>query len=287
MKMRNRPGLTVVELLVVISIIGILLALVLSAVQKTRDAALRTESTNNLKQIVLAMHNFAGSHNNTLPSLDGSSYSPNKGTSLFGSLLPYLEQGNALEELKKSGGFILIRTLLSPADPTIDQSIAKGQNVTSYAANAQIFSEFYLSRANRFPEALADGTSNTIAFAEHYSFNCKETSFYSFLLSNSVLAPGGGFHRPTFADSSSPDVLPVTAGQPPTSSASLPGQTFQVAPSLKDCNPWIPQTPHSSGMLAGIADGSVRILAPSISEKTFWGAVTPLGGELPGADWLP
>ena len=60
---------------------------------------------------------------------------------------------------------------------------------------------------------------------------------------------------------------------------------FQVAPSAADCDPRVPQTPHSGGMLLALCDGSVRTIAPSISQYSFWAACTPAGGEILGSDW--
>lgn len=88
----NRQGFTLVELLVVIAIIGVLVALLLPAVQAARESARRTQCTNNLKQMGIAVHNF---HDTTLKlppvHLGGPSGIYKSGTG-FIVLLPYLEQ---------------------------------------------------------------------------------------------------------------------------------------------------------------------------------------------------
>ena len=91
-----RKAFTLIELLVVIGIIGILIALLLPAIQAAREAARRMQCTNHLKQMGLAIHNFNDSRKKIPPCTVGSHRS-----TLFGFIYPYAEQ-TALYE--KFGG---------------------------------------------------------------------------------------------------------------------------------------------------------------------------------------
>ena len=95
----SKRAFTLVELLVVIAIIGVLVSLLLPAVQSAREAARRSQCTNNLKQITLAVHNYADTYSTALPVAE---YSCCWGTWLVG-LLPYIEQRNMFDKYQYFG----------------------------------------------------------------------------------------------------------------------------------------------------------------------------------------
>jgi type II secretory pathway pseudopilin PulG len=279
----RRVGLTLIELIVVIGIVGVLLTLLLSGVMRIRDAAYQLESKNNLRQIMLATHNYSDAHRGRLPVVafnirhGNIIYPVPRKPSVFLSILPYIEQGNAYKSFREKTSLPRpIELFLNPADPTVPAALAKGLAVSSYAANAEVF-----QKNPSLLTTFADGTSNTITFAGHYAYDCGGTSFY--YSSNMLPDFRGQHHRATFSDET--DVIPVTEGNPPISGPNFLQYTFQVAPSRRNCYPSVAQTPHFNGMLVAMGDGSVRTLAPSISTASYWGAVTPASGEIPGNDW--
>jgi prepilin-type N-terminal cleavage/methylation domain-containing protein len=105
-----RRGFTLVELLVVIAIIGVLVALLLPAVQAAREAARRSQCSNNFKQIGLAAHMYHDTYQilpyNAVPQ-SGSGATMQRGVSWFFRLLPFMEQQPAFNQAIFSGDWSL------------------------------------------------------------------------------------------------------------------------------------------------------------------------------------
>jgi prepilin-type N-terminal cleavage/methylation domain-containing protein len=317
-------GFTIVELLVVITIIAILVALLLPAVQAAREAARRTQCANNLKQLGLAALQHHDQHGHLPP---GIGYSPLETGGVWGHhffhLLPYLEEislyDRALGSVPLPTGPITIffpgnndvysqpvQAFLCPSDPSVDPGGLMTVNeitwgASCYAVNSQAVAKNDLTTSPptnvgpqgkaRIPANFADGTSHTILYAEKYA-RCTSTSM--------SLAAGDGGNL--WAYCASKDVTLPPPMNPPfkpfhpsfaiigymgVSTTIGPESVFQVDPSpfLGNCDTTRTSTAHVGGMQVSLADGSVRNLAPSISGDTWWAAVTPKGDEMQGADW--
>jgi type II secretory pathway pseudopilin PulG len=279
---RRAAAFTLVELLVVIAITAVLIALLIPAVQRVRAAAARIQSQNNMRQIVLATHQFVDANRGLLPAANGGL--PHY-VSLYHAILPFVEQGGYFAKYKARypdegsyGEDIDVPLYCSPSDPTI----TKRKGMSSYPANAAVF---VVRRYRKLATGVPDGTSNTIFFAEHYA-ECGSSDFRAFEDKSWSAPPhlGKGIHRrATFADQAMGDVYALKdVGGTRTS---VPGMTFQSRPAVASCDPRLAQSPHDGCLLAAMGDCSVKMVSSAVSNSTFWGAVTPDGGDALGADW--
>lgn len=139
---KPRRGMTLIEILVVVVILGLLVGLLLPAVQMAREAGRRAQCVNNLRQVGLALHNYEGAHG-SLPI--GGGGSPND-FSFLGRLLPYLDQKLLYDAINfqvpslvtgdcsnanDTAGLTILSFLLCPSDVT--PTISRGR--TNYAGN--------------------------------------------------------------------------------------------------------------------------------------------------------
>jgi prepilin-type N-terminal cleavage/methylation domain-containing protein/prepilin-type processing-associated H-X9-DG protein len=298
---RARRGITLIEVVIVIAIMGVLLALLLVAVQKARESAALIQNKNNLRQIILALHQLGTENDGNIDKLMRSSMQgvqdPSHDYSLFWRLTPYF---NGPKVFPTEATLTAMDNYFSPnvkvyrnlSDPSWDYDPAEAnvRGKCSYALNM-----FAMDGSFHFASSLHDGAGQTIAFVDKYAvkgspnYKVSQTlNLYTWIFDPYVDPWDGrevyGDRRATFADRGWDDVLPVTDGATATTRPSVPGKTFQVRPRPEDVDPHIPQTPHQGGLTAAMFDGSVRTISASVSESVFWGSVTPDGGEVVNLD---
>ena len=222
---RPRAGFTLIELLVVIAIIGILIALLLPAVQSAREAARRAQCTNNLKQIGLALHNYLSVNNTFPPVVVLPRYRTTQPWSGLTRILPFLEQGNLYDAINWNRDFeftvsptlaaVRVAAFLCPSEVN-DQ--ARPTPTLTYYPNNYCFNQgtwfvydppsdrvgdgaFVPNRAFG-PSAMRDGLSNTLGMTEAKAY------------------------QPNYWDSRNPSTLGVPAPLNPAGLAAYLGGTF-------------------------------------------------------------
>ena len=187
---RIRRGFTLIELLVVIAIIAILIGLLLPAVQKVRLAAARIKCANNLKQIGLGLHNYAGTQNGELPRSMHNTFDP-KDAWIY-QLGPYVENVNSIRAC--------------PVDPRYQDIVQNGG--TSYVMNEYTCEPTTPSaRTNLFRMPATSRTITTFTGAFHRGVSTYNDHTHSF---NWFKLPTGAWTR--IID----DIQPDAFGYSPT-----------------------------------------------------------------------
>lgn len=293
-----RLAFTLVELLVVIAIIGLLVALLLPAVNSARSAARRMTVMNQLRQVALAAHQFHSAQG-FLPPAQGSYADNGLHGPVHFHILPFLEEQPIVDLAMSAVGTTsnkhawdandayahAISVYVSPDDPTI---VGGGRydfggamwGQTSYAYNFQVFGNargtgpdagwtyssnrrFWFGKVRLGPSRIKDGTSKTIMFAEKFAQNGPWQRPRD---GSSLWACEWDLRRPGFA-------IP---GYP---SSTGPASKFQ-GPPAEVSNYRLASAPRTTGIIVSLCDGSTGFISADIEPEQWWYAVTANGGEI-------
>jgi prepilin-type N-terminal cleavage/methylation domain-containing protein len=279
-----RPGFTLIELLVVVAIIAVLIGLLLPAVQKVRATAARLRSSNNLKQITLALHGYTDAAGH-FPDSDANIGGPRPNTSVHTLLLPHLEQDGVYRSAVANGVWgntpavpaaTPIKVFRSPRDNSAPgDTYTQDGNVwafSSYGWNEAVFTDPYVAwNPRRTFLFITDGASNTVAFGEQYAL-CGGT-------------PKLWAYSPPWFEYRASQFHPPTLSSGGLLSWKAPAATPQQVPAVADCDPRNLQAMDAGGCLVSLFDGSVRTVGPSVSGVTWYAAIWPQDGGVLGPDW--
>jgi prepilin-type N-terminal cleavage/methylation domain-containing protein/prepilin-type processing-associated H-X9-DG protein len=312
---QRRSGFTLIELLVVISIIAVLIALLLPAVQSAREAARRIQCVNNLKQIGLGLHNYVESRT-VLPGAD-MVFNVTELSALT-NILPYLEQSNVYNTINMAFNYqdptnttamyTVINGFICPSDlPDAVPSLGAQTNYMANMGSGIVWQSaigvnaglpdpngvFYGNSSTRFA-AITDGLSNTTFYSERVLADGN----------NSIVSPiADVFFSPAFP--TTPDqalqlcnAVDITnlANQFPLFMGApwLCGQHIFLhvsQPNTRSCGFFValraqmpPSSHHTGGVNTLFGDGSVRFIKNSVDLQVWRALGTRNGGEVISAD---
>lgn len=314
-RLRPERGFTLIELLVVIAIIGVLIALLLPAVQSAREAARRAQCTNNLKQIGLAMHNYHQAHGVFPPGYvsDWRRDAGDFGTAeddlgpgwAWGSMiLPQLEQNAAYDAINfsltmTSGANETVQTMrlgtfLCPSDSMKQQIPVRNEanDATIYTVGSANYVGVYgIGEVGDAPgrgtgvffrnskigiQDITDGSSNTIAVGER----SHDLSYVTW----TGRAIGGWLHpTPSFEggrnkfDPEPEESYTMVLG--PIGLEHLPRTPNQPSAHVEDYRSF-----HAGGVNFLFGDGSVRFVKDGINQHVYESLATRSGGEVISMD---
>jgi type II secretory pathway pseudopilin PulG len=292
---QRRPAITLFDMLALLAILAVLLGLMIPAVPRIREAAKRTSSMNNLRQLGIAVQDYSVAYGNILPpGLD------DKGFSASVKLLPFIEADNYYKQIdfKKSIDDkanakirkMQLKSFLSARDPIL--TVKNGWGATNYLYNDKVF---FLNSKASIPASFLDGTSNTVIIGETLKGDngTKAVSVQrQYVLLDKKALKGlkddagvddfkndkhiagdrcaswmdGHFLQGMF----NARLLPNDK-RPDVSCAGIGGVS-----SLRSLDTII---------LVSMADGSAHVVSDKITHKTWKNAVDPKDGNALGADW--
>lgn len=299
------------ELLVVIAIIGVLVALLLPAVQAARESARRSECANNLRQMAIALHSCEATHkkipqaagffpgSGTLVKAganyepapkDRSTKSPANFSTVHYFLLPYVEQTAKFMQFKgwtqdsqwNNKHAAGPETYLCPSDPSDDNGdgtinialINWDLGVANYVANVQAFGHSWPGQPT--PESKRRIPAS---FPDGTSNTLVFTERYAV-----CPTPEGGRNAwlGTIAGVTYDPFMAINNNAvPPQPTLVLP----QDAPALSQCNPTRVQSGHVGIIQVALADGSVRGANVNLSFETWKSLILPDDGDTLANDW--
>jgi prepilin-type N-terminal cleavage/methylation domain-containing protein/prepilin-type processing-associated H-X9-DG protein len=309
----RRHAFTLIELLVVIAIIGILIGLLLPAVQKVREAANRARCSNNLKQLALGVHNYHSAFNEMMPGnpnlgnyYNGYQFTYNNNESTWVTyLLPYIEQDALYHTIQWTQNFgshpdgndavcsTQIKTMLCPSD-------AQGSDIAltyyakgSYVANNGI-GPYILSHSTSANNANTVVTPGPIGLNSHTRLtDIVDGTSNTALVSEIRRAPGDDFrgvmhypegpfyHHNYVPNDPTPDQIRTSLCDNTT-----------YAPCVGVFATWdqrhllmTARSFHPGGVNVALCDGSVRFTSQSISVSTWQAEGTIAKGDTLGADF--
>ena len=315
----HRHGFTLVELLVTLGIIALLLALLLPAVQASREGARRTQCRSNMKQLGLALQGYEATHRVFPPSVMN-------GFSAYVFLLPYLERNDLYAKIEFNTPWHLPRPWVEtielievPAFQCPSDSAVRGEATsagTNYAANRgtrQVEDAFHhengMFRAVDKslddspackclrPADVTDGLSQTVAMAEVLKQSVGSHQ------RKRIVYDSSRWYSQDETDAFAQECLSVPSSQRPSDWGFLGGWTagghgrasynHVVPPNSGNClhtgnnttGIFTPASEHAGGVYLLLADGAVRFASENI-DRTLWRALgTTSGGEVEAASF--
>ncbi|HEV7282513.1 MAG TPA: DUF1559 domain-containing protein [Pirellulaceae bacterium] len=286
--MRSRSAFTLVELLVVIAIIGVLVALLLPAVQYAREAANRMSCGNNLKQIGLAMHNYHDVHRRLPPGWIGATDNPASpsGWGWASMILPQMEQGPLYDQIdfnlpvahaaNSDVRSVVIPSFLCPSDGSEEQwehdglTFARSNYVASFGtfeieeAPANGDGVFYRLSKTKFA-SITDGLSNTLLVGERNSkIDYSTWSGVADIEQPFARVVGSADHPPNEEHEEEEEEHPVSPQQ----------EEEHEHRHMDDFS-----SNHATGAHFVFGDGSVHLINDQIDLIVYRGLATRAGGE--------